>query len=59
MTNIFYDLLVFFGISADTPQNLGEFMPWFISVLVALALFLFVFDMIRKVVSTINRSSRW
>ena len=59
MASIFHDLLVFFGISADVPQNLGEFLPWFLSVLVALALFLFVFDMIRKVVSTINRSSRW
>ena len=59
MASIFYDLLVFFGISADVPQNLGEFIPWFMSVLVALSLFLFVFDMIRKVVSTINRSARW
>ena len=38
MATVFRDLLAFFGISDTVPQNLGEFMPWFLSVLVALGL---------------------
>lgn len=59
MTQLFYELLEFFGIATDAPQNLGEFLPWFLSVLVALALFLFVFNMIRNMVNNITRPSRW
>lgn len=59
MATIFRDLMSFFGIATDAPQNLGEFLPWFLSVLVALALFLFVFDMIRNMVNNITRSARW
>ena len=59
MSHLFFDLLDFFGITADVPQNFGEFVPWFLSVAVALGLFLFVFDMIRNMVNNITRSSRW
>lgn len=59
MTHLFYELLEFFGIATEAPQNLGEFLPWFLSVLVALALFLFVFNMIRNMVNNITRPSRW
>lgn len=59
MTHLFYELLEFFGIATEAPQNFGEFLPWFLSVLVALALFLFVFDMIRNVINNITRSARW
>ena len=59
MSYFFFDLLEFFGISAEVPQNMGEFVPWFLSVLVALGLFLFVFDMVRNMVNNITRSSRW
>lgn len=55
MASLFYDLLTFFGITAATPQNLGELFPWLLSILVALTLFLFVFGMIKDFVHTFGR----
>lgn len=55
MASLFYDLLTFFGINTTAPQNLGELLPWLLSVLVALALFLFVFGMIRDFVRAFGR----
>lgn len=46
MIPIFQELLVFFGLDT-TPQTLGEFLPWFLSVCVAVGLVLFVFRMIK------------
>ena len=59
MSSLFSDLLAFFGISSAIPQNLGEFMPWFLSVLVALGLFLFCFRMIKSIVLGITHSGRF
>lgn len=59
MANIFHDLLAFFGLAVEAPQNLGEFLPWFLSVLVALALVLTVFGMVRSMVNNITRTARW
>ena len=47
MASLFSDLLAFFGISSEAPQNLAEFFPWFLAILVAVALFLFVFGIIK------------
>ena len=55
MASLFYDLLTFFGISTTAPQNLGELFPWFLAILVAVALFLFVFGMIKDFVHTFGR----
>lgn len=49
MATVFSDLLAFFGISGTVPQNLGEFMPWFLSVLVALGLTLAVIRAVRYI----------
>ena len=59
MVSLFYDLLAFFGISADAPQNLSEFFPWFLAILVAVALFLFVFGMIKDFTHTFARGGRF
>lgn len=55
MASLFSDLLVFFGISADAPQNLGELFPWLLSILVAITLFLFVFGIIKDFTHTFSR----
>ncbi|MCO7111137.1 hypothetical protein NIA69_21000 [Gemmiger formicilis] len=55
MVSLFYDLLAFFGISADAPQNLSEFFPWFLAIVVAVALFLFVFGIIKDFTHTFAR----
>lgn len=55
MASIFSELCSFFGITAEPPQNLGELLPWLLQILVALALVLFVFSMVREIVKTICR----
>lgn len=55
MSSIFSDLCAFFGITAEAPQTLGELIPWLLQVVIALALVLFVFSMVREVVKTICR----
>lgn len=57
MSDIFAQLLAFFGI-AGAPANFSEFVPWFFAVLVALGLFLFLFNMIRAVVSMTQHLAR-
>ena len=59
MVQIFYDLLAFFGITADAPQNLSEFFPWFLAILVGIALFLFVFGIIKDFTHTFARGGRF
>lgn len=59
MVSLFYDLLAFFGISADAPQNLSEFFPWFLAIVVAVALFLFVFGIIKDFTHTFARGGRF
>ena len=59
MVSLFYDLLAFFGISADAPQNLSEFFPWFLAIVVAVALFLFVFGIIQDFTHTFARGGRF
>ena len=49
MIPIFQDLLAFFGLDS-IPQTLGEFLPGFLSVCVALGLVLCVFRMIKAFV---------
>ena len=58
MSDIFAQLLAFFGI-AGAPANFSEFVPWFFGVLVAIGLFLFLFNMIRSVMGMTMRLSRW
>lgn len=55
MASLFNELLTFFGISTTAPETLGELFPWLLSILVALALFLFVFGMIRDFVRAFGR----
>ena len=55
MASLFSDLLAFFGISSEAPQNLAEFFPWFLAILVAAALFLFVFGIIKDFTHTFAR----
>ena len=57
MVSLFYDLLAFFGISADAPQNLSEFFPWFLAIVVAVALF--VFGIIKDFTHTFARGGRF
>ena len=59
MVSLFYDLLAFFGISADAPQNLSEFFRGSWPILVALALFLFVFGIIKDFTHTFARGGRF
>ena len=59
MVQIFYDLLAFFGITADAPQNLSEFFPWFLAILVGFALFLFVVGIIKDFTHTFARGGRF
>lgn len=59
MVSIFYDLLEFFGITTTPPQNLSEFFPWFLAILVGLALFLFVFGIIKDFTHTFARGGRF
>lgn len=58
MSDIFAQLLAFFGVSG-APANFSEFVPWFFGVLVAIGLFLFLFNMIRSVMGMTTRLSRW
>ena len=55
MAPLFADLLTFFGISATPPQNLTELFPWLLAILVAVALFLFVFSIIKDFTHTFAR----
>lgn len=55
MASIFADLLTFFGIAAEAPQTLGDLFPWLLSILVAMALFLFVFSIIKDFTHTFSR----
>ena len=55
MASLFSALLAFFGITAEAPQNLAEFFPWFLAILVAVALFLFVFGIIKDFTHTFAR----
>ena len=55
MVSLFADLLAFFGISATPPQNLAELFPWLLAILVAVALFLFVFSIIKDFTHTFAR----
>lgn len=50
MIPVFNDLLAFFGLDVAPPQTLGEFLPWFLSVCVALGLVLFVFRLVKAFV---------
>lgn len=54
MATVFADLLNFFGIPDTVPQNLGEFMPWFLSVLVAIGLVLAFIRAIRQVMIALS-----
>ena len=55
MASLFSDLLAFFGITAEAPQNLAEFFPWFLAILVAVALFLFAPGIIKDFTHTFAR----
>ncbi len=55
MSAFFLELCSFFGINAEAPQTLGELFPWLLQILVALALVLFCFGMVREIVKTICR----
>ena len=55
MPALFADLCAFFGIAAEAPETLGELFPWLFQILVAMALVLFVFSMVRDIVKTICR----
>ena len=41
------------------PQNLSVFFPWFLAILVAVALFLFVFGIIKDFTHTFARGGRF
>lgn len=58
MVQIFYDLLAFFGITADAPQNLSEFFPWFLATCRHCAV-LFVFGIIKDFTHTFARGGRF
>ena len=55
MASLFYDLLTFFGISTEAPQNLSELFPWLLAILVAMSLYLFVFSIIKDFTHTFAR----
>ena len=57
MQTIFSDLCSFFGISG-TPANFAELIPWLFQVLLAICLFMFVFNMIRAFVLQLAHG-RW
>lgn len=42
-----------------SPQNLSEFFPWFLAILVVVALFLFVFGIIKDFTHTFARGGRF
>lgn len=54
MQTIFTDLCSFFGISGS-PSNFAELIPWLFQVLLAICLFMFVFNMIRAFVLQLTR----
>lgn len=58
MSTLFAQLMEFFGLSG-MPATFAELIPWLFQVLCAVGLFLFLFGMIRSIVSTINRTARW
>lgn len=47
MSNVFNNLLEFFGLNV-CPANLGEFIPWFLSVMVSITLVLYIFSFISQ-----------
>ena len=47
--------LPFSGLPAPPPQNLAELFPWLLAILVAVALFLFVFSIIKDFTHTFAR----
>lgn len=57
MATIFNDLCVFFGIES-TPSNFAELIPWLFQVLLAIGIFLFVFNMLRSFTLQLTRG-RW
>lgn len=54
MQTIFSDLCTFFGISG-VPATFAELIPWLFQVLLAICLFLFVFNMLRAFVLQLTR----
>ena len=54
MSETFNDLLTFFGLDA-MPLNLGEFLPWLFSVMLAVCILFLVFGMIGQVVRSIGK----
>ncbi len=54
MQTIFSDLCTFFGISG-APATFAELIPWLFQVLLAICLFLFVFNMLRAFVLQLTR----
>lgn len=53
MAEIVQDLFDLFGLSA-APQNLGEFVPWFIGVCICIGIVLFVFRMFKAFVLSLS-----
>ena len=47
------------GISDGAPESLSEFSPWFLAIVVAVALFLFVFGIIKDFTHTFARGGRF
>lgn len=59
MSSIFYDLTEFFGINY-VPETFAEFIPWIFQVVFAIAVFMFVFNMISAFVRAFGRGGhRW
>lgn len=55
MATLFVDLMNFFGLSAAAPENLGELFPWLFSVVLAVGVFLYVFEIVKDFVHTFAR----
>lgn len=51
---MFYELLDFFGIQA-APLNLGELIPWLVSVIFAVCLVLYVLGFISQIMRGFNK----
>lgn len=55
MAAVFSELMIFFGISG-TPTCFSEFVPWIMQVICALGLFLFAWNMLKSMVTSVTRT---
>lgn len=54
MHDMFNELLEFFGI-LEAPMNLGELVPWLVSVIFAVCLVLYVLGFISQIMRGFNK----